>query len=527
MRKAAPIFITLVFFLFTTGCGSQSSNSNPLVTNPLTVPVSMTVTDTPPAGVAVLFFQLNITSALLSPGNVSLLPSNNPIPVNVTQLQTDSAFLGSQSVTVGTYSSMSLTFANPQLTIFNGSGATIGTGANACANNTVCQLTPATSGSLMLTFSTAPFPVTVATNSPLAFKLDIHLDTVIQADSSGLPTLNLAATNGVSISQLPAPSSGTTVTALGSLTGAVQGVNSSTTPNSFTLQTGDGRTFTVDANSSTTYSNFPTSACTTEAFSCLATGQIVKAEVSLQTGGTLLASSVTYVQPASQLVVEGNIIRVSTSGGNTIIDMILQKGPPPPATAAALAPIGQRATVTVPATGVNYNVDAGTFTIPSGLTFTTAANLLAGQVVSVVVASGSVTTATTSGAPPSITAPAATTFTATSITLETSQITGTVSALNTGNESFTLATLPNYFVPPTAVTSTTPPVPAPVLITVDTTSATTFLPLTLSPDTFFGLKLSDVVSVKGWIFPTPLSDPAITLAADGVLDRGPVTAALF
>jgi hypothetical protein len=504
------------------GCGSQSSNSsNPIVTNPETVPVSMTVTDTPPANVTVLFFQLNITSALLSPGNVSLLPSTNPIPVNVTQLQTESAFLGSQNVTAGTYSSLVLTFANPELTIFNGSGATIGTGANACANNTVCQLTP-TATNLTLTFNTAPFPVTVAANTPLAFKLDIHLDTVIQSDLS----VNLAATNGVTISPLPAPSSGTTVTALGSLTGAIQSVNSTTSPNSFTLQTGDGRTFTIDVNSSTTYSNFPSSACSTETLACLATQQIVKVEVSLQTGGTLLASSVAYVQPASQLVVEGNIIRLSTSSGNTVMDMILQKGPPQPATGTALPAFGNRATVTVPTTGVNYKVDSGSFTIPSGLTFTGATNLMVGQLVSVVVAPGTVTAPTGSGSPISITAPAATTFTASDITLEPSQITGGVAAINTGNLTFNLATNANYFVPP-APNATAAPIPAPVTITVDTTSATTFLPLTLSPDTLFGLKLNDVVSVKGWIFSTPTGATTITMAADTVLDRGSITAALF
>src|SRR5208283_1442892 len=113
--------------------------------------------------------------------------------------------------------------------------------------------------------------------------LDIHLNTVIQSDL----TVNLAATNGVTISQLQAPSGSTTVSALGKLTGAIQSVNASTSPNSFVLQTGDGRSFTIDVNSSTTY-NFPTSVCTTDTFACLATQQIVKVAVSLQTGGTLL-----------------------------------------------------------------------------------------------------------------------------------------------------------------------------------------------------------------------------------------------
>ena len=112
MRRAAQCCIIAVFLLFMSGCSSQSSvGTTPIGgSNPAEVPVSLTVTDTPPAGVTVLFFQLSITGASLSPGNVSLLSSTNPIPVNVAQLQTDSAFLGSANVPAGTYSSLSLTF---------------------------------------------------------------------------------------------------------------------------------------------------------------------------------------------------------------------------------------------------------------------------------------------------------------------------------------------------------------------------------------------------------------------------------
>ena len=71
--------------------------------------------------------------------------------MNVSQLLTDSVFLGSENVAAGTYTGLSLTFANPELTIFNNSAAMIRAGANTCANNTVCQLSPPT-GPLTLTF---------------------------------------------------------------------------------------------------------------------------------------------------------------------------------------------------------------------------------------------------------------------------------------------------------------------------------------------------------------------------------------
>jgi hypothetical protein len=457
--------------------------------------------------VTVLFFQLSITGATLtssSGSTVSLYPgllqqnAYPAIPVNVTQLQTDSAFLANANVGAGTYTGMIVTFSpNSQLTIYNGSGATIGSGANACANNTVCQLTPAATN-LTVPFTSAPFPITLAPSTPLAFKLDIHLNTVIQPDLS----VNLGVTNGVTVSQLPPPPSGTMLTALGNLTGSIQSVYPAANPNNFTLSTGDGRSFNIDVNSSTTYSNFPSSTtCASQAFACLATGQIVQAVVSLQTNTALLASSVTYVQPAGQMVVQGNIIRLSASGGNTLMDLVLQQGPPPPTTATALPPFGNRATVTVPPTGVTYAVDSGGFTLPGGLTFTTSANLMVGQQVSVVVAPGTVTTTSNPPSSTAIAGPAPTIFTASSITLEPSQITGSVSSWapsSTSAFNFTLSTYPNFFVPP-AATVGAPPIPASVNLMVQATSATTYTNLT--PDNISGLAVGDVVSIKGWLFP--------------------------
>jgi hypothetical protein len=512
MRKAAAFFIIAVFSLCMSGCGGQSSvaETSGGSSNPANVPVSLTVTDTPPTGVTVLFFQLGITAASLSSttgGSVSLLSSANPIPVNVTQLQTDSAFLGSANVPAGTYNGLSLTFANPQLTIFNGSGATIGSGANACANNTVCQLTPATTPSTV-TLNTDPFPVILTANSPLAFALEIHLDTVIQPDL----TVNLAATDGLTISQLPTPPLGAPFTPLGHLTGTIQGLTAS----GFTLQTGDGRTFSIGVNNGTSYS-YPSSLCSTDNFSCLATGQIVKVEVTLQTAGTLLAAAVDYVQPAAQTVVEGNIIRLSTSGTNTLMDIVLQQGPPTPT--PNVLPFGRLVTVTVPSSGVTYAVDSDSFAIPSGLSFASASDLTVGQQVSVVV-QGSVTTTSGSGGATPFTAAAAISFTTSSITLEPSQITGSVAAINSGALSFTLSTLPIFFVPPAATPGAMPAL-VPVNITIQTTSATTFTNLT--PDNIAGLFVNDVVSVGGWVFSTPTGATKITVAADAVLGRpGPI-----
>jgi hypothetical protein len=510
MRKAIATLFFIACLIFIAGCGSQPMGSlgtgggNSLAT----APVGLTVTDTPPSGVTVLFFQLNITAASLmsSSGSVPLLSSTTPIPINVTQLLTEAAFLGSKNVAAGTYTGLSVTLANAQLTIFNDTGAAIGS----CANQTVCQLPPTTTP-VTLSFTTAPFPITLTANSPLVFKLDIHLDTVIQSDL----TVNLAATNGVTVSQF-FPPSGREIPFIGKLVGIIQGVGS----NQFTLQSRDGRTFTILVNSSTTY-NYPSSVCSADAFSCLAKSQVVKVAISLQSDGTLLATAVDFIQTVGQQILEGTIVGLSTSGTNTIVDLILQEQPFVPQTSVIF--LGCHARAIVPSSGVTYSVDSGGFVIPSGLSFASASDLQVGQEVMITV-QGSVSTGTNSGTSdstgPAPFGPPSVTFTASSIELERSQIVGTVAAVSSGTLSFTLSTLPVFFVPPSPIPGF-PPGWVPVEITVQTTAATTFV--NFSTDNFSSLAVNDVVSVSGWVFSTPKGATATTVAAENVqLRPGPM-----
>ncbi|MGC1781871.1 MAG: hypothetical protein WA708_05075, partial [Acidobacteriaceae bacterium] len=55
------------------GCGAGST-SQPSQTSSGNATVNFVVTDTPPANVTVLSFQVQITGAVLQPGNVSILP---------------------------------------------------------------------------------------------------------------------------------------------------------------------------------------------------------------------------------------------------------------------------------------------------------------------------------------------------------------------------------------------------------------------------------------------------------------------
>ena len=314
--------------------------------------------------------------------------------------------------------------------------------------------------------------------------------------------MNLGIANGVTIKQLPStPPFGPPQ--FGFLFGTVQSVN--TSQNQFTMQTGWGWTLTVDVTSSTTYQNFPSSACTTASLSCLAAGDIVQVQVaSVGMGGTVTAASVSYIQAASQQMAQGNIINLSTSNGSTVMTLLLHWSP----NAGAL-PFGGMASVTVPSTAT-FSINSGDFTLPSGLSFASASDLLVGQQVQVEVEPG--TLGNSGGGGPW--SPPAVSFTTNSVELEPSQITGTISAISSNGTSFTLTTFPNFFAP---WSNWNNPNWTPTQVTIDTTSQTAYQGLT--PDSFSGLTTNSVVSVQGWLFATPGGATASTQVAETVVGR--------
>src|SRR5215469_11180144 len=145
------------------------------------VPVSLAIRDTPPNGVAVLYFEAMITGASLQPTDtkkpaVSLM--TNPVEVEFGHLQTDTAFLSLGSATPDTYQGLTLKFENAVMTIVNHSGRTI----SGCADKSVCQLTPAFNPSTATVTSTSP--LTISQSSVVGIQLDFDLDSSVQSDLS-------------------------------------------------------------------------------------------------------------------------------------------------------------------------------------------------------------------------------------------------------------------------------------------------------------------------------------------------------
>jgi hypothetical protein len=467
------------------------------------------MTDDPPAGVSVLFFQVSLTNATLTPTTgspVSLLSNNTPIQIDVTQLQALSAFLNTANVTAGTYSGLSLTFANPLLVVYNQSDASLG---SSCAVGSVCQLTPAFDGtSATQTFTSSPFPVTVSTTSPLGFLIDFHLNTVIQSDLS----VNLAATNGVTISELPpAPTSAQ----FGFVTGTVLVAVPSNGEIELALPWGGS--LYVDATSSTAFNNFPSSACTTPSIACVQQGQIVQVQISSNVAtGLPTVSQVTYVQQASAQTVEGTIVRIPPlplPAGETIIDLILHQNP----TASTSSPIGAMASVAVwaPGSGSNpattFSIDNNGFTIPSGYTFASSNDLTVGQTVKVTVTPGTLTNTGAGPGPSAWGPPTSISVTASAVELEPSQVTGAITAIDSSTTSFTLGVGSGPFFAPWPLPNATG-----FSFNVLTTGQTAYTGF--NPDNFSGLATNDFVSVNGWLFPPATTGPP-TIVAQSVLLR--------
>jgi hypothetical protein len=199
-----------------------------------------------------------------------------------------------------------------------------------------------------------------------------------------------------------------------------------------TIQPGQGPNFTVTTNSSTILQGFT-------ALTALTAGQLVEVDFTLQSGGVYLASRI-ELEPAPPNGLPQNMLNGPvTSVGSGSFKMVVMQGLGPSAAPVASSAVSAFTITTNSST--TYNI-APQFVTLSGLPFTpsfTAANLSAGQTVSVVVTgiSGSTATATAVNLAPqtlggTVTAVAtAGAYTAYSLTLNSGSAFGTLSGTTT------------------------------------------------------------------------------------------------
>lgn len=439
------------------------------------VPMTLTIGDTPPSGVAVLFFEASITGASLQPSDTSkpAVPVlTSPVEIEFGHLQTDTAFLSLSNVAPDTYSSLNLTFGNAMLTILNHSGAAIGS----CANDSVCQLTPSFNPS-SATISSAPFPVTISANSVIGMRLDFDLNASVQSDLTIDPTVKM-----VRLTQRHDSDEKEEMDDIDE----VEGVVTATGSNQFTLMNRrSGQSFTINVDSNTVFEDFDRSGCTASPadFSCVKTGQVLDADLSENGMGTMLAKRVEFEEDASKEAIKGTITKVDSA---TQFEMVVFNEEPDVNGISEGAPV----TVTIQP-GAIFQVgreelgEDGGFSF-FGLSFASGADLMVGQDVQVrpgaISTSGGVTTVTTD-----------------LVRLWPSQVSGQVASIDTSNGTFTLTGLSPLF------TGATPPVTS---IKVVTLSEMEFM--NASDSGSATLTVGSTVSVKGLLFNTTGTPTLVT-----------------
>jgi hypothetical protein len=470
MRRNFLFTPVLLSCIFLAACGGSTSPM--LAGSGNSVPMSLTIGDTPPNGVAVLFFEASITGASLQPSDSSkpaVSVMTTPVEVEFGHLQTNTAFLSLANVAPDTYNSITLTFGNAVLTVVNHSGAPIG---SSCANNTVCQLTPMNPSSAKL--SGAPFPLTIDANSVFGIKLDLNVNSSVQSDLSINPAVTIAH-----VTQRHDSDEGQEMENLDEVDGQVTAVAS----NQFTLMNArSGQSFTINVDGNTTFEDFDRAGCTAnpEDFTCVKTGQVLDVNLGENGTGTMLAKRVEFVESASQQAIKGTITSVDSS---TQFQMVVFNEEP------AVNGISEGSQVVVSAPNATFQVgreelgEFGGFDI-FGFSFAKAADLLVGQDVQVrpgtVTSAGSVITVTTD-----------------LVRLWPSQVTGQVGTINSSNGTFTLTNLSPLF------TKATPPI---TTITVQTLPELDLMDFSNGAS----LAMGDTVSVKGLLFNTSGTPTLVT-----------------
>ena len=453
----------VAFTLSFSGCGnySSSSTSYPPGMPPGTQGASVTLTlrDAPPAGVTVLSFELTVNGATLNPGGYNLISS--PKKIEIKQLETDAVFLSTASVPPAIYQSITVNFTNPELTILNQSGAAIGN----CANNAVCEISPASAGNI--TFSGAPFPINLQSGSPVGFQVDVNLAALVTNNLS----LDFNAAGAITVNQLPLPGEPADhLDELDDLVGTV--TNLSASNSTFTLHTANAD-FQIQANSNT---EFEFESCAANNFTCLQNNMVVQVDVKVMPGGTFIAKKIEFEDEVADNELEGSIVKIDDASHFEMV--VLGE-----LSDVANVSIGNPVAVTL--SNPTFQVDTDGLNVPSSLqgAFESASDtsqLVPGQVVEIRLS-----------APPSAGTPIS--VTANRVRLRMTQLTATVTGAP-APPNFTVGSLPGLFTN-AGISS----------IQVQTSSATDFEGVS----GVSGLADQNVVSLRGLLFKNGANPPVL------------------
>ena len=295
--------------------------------------LSLTMIDTPPANSSILSFKATITGIALNPatGSSFSLPltsspfGTNPMIVELTRLQSDSAYLGTfTTVPAGTYSSVTVTLANARITFANQTGATIMVGTASCPTNSVCTvsgITPVQPSAI--SFGTSG--LSLSTASPQGISLEFNLNNAITF-TNGTLALDFSQAKAVTVATLPRTNSNLSTGQLDLIedfTGVVTSVTqpSASSSGSVTLLSATRGTLAAKVPSGFIPDD-PLALCgPTLDFTCIKQNQTASADAILNTDGTLTLQEIEPLFSTTQDLIEGVVTSISSSN-NTQFNLV-------------------------------------------------------------------------------------------------------------------------------------------------------------------------------------------------------------
>jgi hypothetical protein len=372
MLRTRPSLAILVLILSAAlaGCGTNTQYGSAGQSNGNSS-VVLAMTDTPPSNVSILSAEVTLTGAALNPGNISLFSGSTT--VELTRLQTDIAYITTAAnIPAGNFTGLTLTFANPQLTIENDTAAPIVSGTTTCKVGAICTIPPTTTANLSTTVPITSF--TIASSSVTGLLIDVDLNTLLTA------TMGADFSAGTSVTSFTPGGVGIPPVGAEDVVGHVGNVSAAN--NTFTL-TNSAASYSLKVGSTSTFLQFPTASCPTPAFSCLQNNQILSVDIGIQADGTIAARSLLFEDAdSSDAEVEGLI--TSTNVGSQQFNIVVLSLS---ATNTGLT-IGEPVTVQYsmsPQTpfSVDFVHADSTQIVTTGFLFATPADLAVGQQVSI------------------------------------------------------------------------------------------------------------------------------------------------
>ena len=404
----------LLLLLLLSGCGSGMNQFGSQGQNNGNSSVVLAMTDSPPTTVSVLSAEVTLTGATLAPGNVSLFSGSTT--VELAKLSTDLAYIATApNIPAGNYTSVTLTFANPSLTIENDTTNAIGS----CAVGAVCTMAPTSVSNLSATVPLKSF--SIASSSAAGLLVDVDLDKLLSA--------SLGADFSAGTTVFPFTPAGNGAPPVGAEDVVGQVGNISASNNTFTL-TNATASYNLKVDSSSTFFQFPTgtSCKTPPGFGCLQNNQIVSVDIGIQSNGSIVARNILLEDAdSSDAEVEG-VITSTNAAMQQFNFVILGVSAGSAGLSSGTQATAQYSTTLPTPFDIDFlhvdNVQVST--APQASSFTGPADLVAGQEVSIrrSSASGSV-------------------LMADRVRLRSSRITATAGSV--GSSSINLTNLPSLF----------------------------------------------------------------------------------